>query len=55
MVESRWKAEERKNGYGVRNLTSDWTGAGIGWLSFNNLDACFIVCRPVNRGVGRLT
>jgi len=46
--------DERQNGSGVRNLTSDSTGAGIARLSFVSLDACFIVSCPVNRSVRRL-
>jgi len=51
MITSTLKANETKKGCDERNLTSGSTGAGIARLSIVTLDAWFIVCRPVNRGV----
>ena len=51
MVESILNADERRNGDGARNLTSDSTGAESAYLSSRTWMPFDDSSRPVNRGV----
>ena len=55
MIESALKANETRNGYDARNLTTHSTGARLAWISFARIEGLIQCFRaPVNSSVGLL-